>query len=284
MLSLLEIIKRTTEFFEKKGVEDARLNAELIVAHTLGLNRMQLYLQFERPLVEKELEAIRPLVRRRGAREPLQYILGSVEFHGLDLRVDARALIPRPETEQLVERIQEMLPQPPARYLDLGTGTGAIALALARLYPDAQGWAVDASAEALALARENAERNKLADRIMFLVSNWFEALPVEESFDLIVSNPPYLTEEEWSSAASEVRDHEPRTALVAPEAGAADLMAILAGARGRLNSGGAVFLETGIGHHASLTARAKELGYAQVESLQDWSGRDRFIRATVGAS
>src|SRR5476651_1124392 len=131
MLTVLEIIKKTTDFFAGKGIESARLNAELLVGHALELKRMQLYLQFERVLTEPELEKIRPLVRRRALREPLQHILGVTEFFGLKIKTDRRALIPRPETELLVELVTKLFPAPPAAVLDLGTGTGAIALALA---------------------------------------------------------------------------------------------------------------------------------------------------------
>src|SRR5476649_1113186 len=147
MLTVLEIIKKTTDFFTGKGIESARLNAELLVGHALGLKRMQLYLQFERPLVEADLEKIRPLVRRRAQREPLQYVLGETEFHGLRLKVDRRALIPRPETELLVVSALAACAIPPARALDLGTGSGAIALAIAKESPAAVVTAVDLSNE-----------------------------------------------------------------------------------------------------------------------------------------
>ena len=156
MPTLLEIIKKTTDFLAAKGVESARLNAELLIGHALGMKRMALYLQFERLLGEPELEKIRPLVRRRSLREPLQYILGETEFHGLKLKVDRRALIPRPETELLVESVIAASLVPPGAILDLGTGSGAIALALAQKFTDAKVTATDVSEDALALARVNA--------------------------------------------------------------------------------------------------------------------------------
>src|ERR1035437_4932345 len=137
MLTVLEVIKKTTDFFAAKGIESPRLNAELLVGHALALKRMQLYLQFERPLTAAELELIRPLVRRRGLREPMQYIVGTTDFFGLKLKVDRRALIPRPETERLLEVVTSRQVSPPATILDLGTGSGAIALDLAQHFPTA---------------------------------------------------------------------------------------------------------------------------------------------------
>lgn len=281
MLTVLEIIKRTTEFFAKRGVESPRLNAELLVGHALGLTRMQLYLQFERPLTEAQLETIRPLVKRRGNREPLQHIVGYTEFAGLRLKVDRRALIPRPETEYLVELVGQRLPQAPATILDLGTGTGALALALASRYPEAAVTAVDRSADALALAAENAAATGLAARVRLLASDWCAALGVEERFQLIVSNPPYLTAGEVAEAAPEVRDHEPQAALVAAEEGCADLERILREARPFLPAGGMLACETGIAQHSRLRARAAACGYARAESLPDLTGRDRYLLAFV---
>lgn len=281
MLTVLEIIKRTTEFFEKRGVESARLNAELLIGRALGLKRMQLYLQFERPLAEAELESIRPLVKRRGAREPLQHILGTVEFCGLTLKVDRRALIPRPETELLVELIAKRLSADPVTILDLGTGTGVLALALASRFPTARVTAVDRSAEALALAGENALALGLRERVRILHSDWCNALPVGERYDLIVANPPYLTEAELAAAAPEVRDFDPREALVSGQEGRADLETILRQSRPFLKDGGLLACETGIAQHPQLIALATTLGYARSESLCDLTGRERYLLAFV---
>ncbi|WP_438482495.1 peptide chain release factor N(5)-glutamine methyltransferase [Oleiharenicola lentus] len=281
MLTLLEIIKRTTEFFDKRGVESARLNAELLVGHALGLKRMQLYIQFERPLTEAELEKIRPLVKRRGSREPLQYILGETEFAGLKLKVDRRALIPRPETELLVELISQKLPAPPATILDLGTGSGAIALALAKQYPEAAVTAVDKSEDALALAKENAELAGFTARVNFLVSDWFSAVPASERFQLIVSNPPYLSDDETLATQPEVKDFEPHAALSAGKNSAADLEKIIREAKPRLSEGGLLACETGLAQHAQLKELAEASGYARIESLRDLTGRDRYLFAFI---
>lgn len=281
MLTVLEIIKRTTGFFEQRGVESARLNAELLIGHALGLKRMQLYLQFERPLTEAELEKIRPLVKRRGGREPLQYIMGEAEFFGLKLKVDRRALIPRPETERMIELVTQRLTVPPANILDLGTGSGAIALALAKTWPEAKVTAVEKSEEALALARENAATCDLAERVTFLLSDWFAGVPAGERFQLIIANPPYLSDAETGEAAPEVKHFEPHSALSAGNNGAADLEQIIRAAKPYLVPGGLLACETGIAQHAALAALATEQGYAQVESLRDLTNRDRYLLAFV---
>lgn len=278
-LTLLEIIQKTTDFLAAKKVESPRLNAELLIGHALGLKRMQLYLQFERVLAEPELEKIRPLVKRRSQREPLQYILGDTEWAGLRLKVDRRALIPRHETELLIDLIQERCAEPPQRILDLGTGSGAIALALAKRYENAEVTAVDASADALALANENAALVGVGERVHFLRSNWYEAVPPETSFDVIVANPPYLTEEETAAAEPEVRVHEPASALVAAEEGLADLRVIISGAARYLRAGGLIALETGIAHHEALTRLLEQAGFEAIESKADLTERDRFVFA-----
>ena len=282
MLSLLEIITKTTDFFASRGVDSPRLNAEQIVGHALGLKRMQLYIQFERLLTEPELDKIRPLVKRRAQREPLQHILGTVEWGGLTLKSDKRALVPRPETEELLELILERAK--PAEgavpcVLDLGTGTGALALALAKAWPSAQVAAVDASDDALALARENASLAGLSERVSFLKSDWFSALPADAIFDVIVSNPPYLTDSEVAEAEPEVRVHDPLSALVAPDAGLADLKKIIAGAAARLGDGGLLALETGVKQHAALLSALAEAGLRDGKSRLDLRGRERFVFA-----
>ena len=280
MLTVLEIIKRSTEFFAAKGIESPRLNAELLIGHALNLRRMQLYLAFERPLAEAELERIRPLIRRRAQQEPLQYIMGDAEFFGLTLKVDRRVLIPRPETEQLVEQVIAACPPEPQRILDLGTGSGAIALALARAFPDAAVVATDRSEDALAVARENAARHALAARVSFLHSDWFSAVPADR-FNLIVSNPPYLSEQETAETSAEVRAFEPPGALTSADSGLRDLRQIISAASRYLAPGGLLAVETGLSQHPVLTALAREVGFTRIESRRDLAGRDRFVLAFV---
>jgi len=279
--SVLEIVKKTTDFLQERGVESPRLNAEILIGHALGLKRMQLYLQFERLLTEPELEKIRPLVRRRGKREPVQHIVGETDFSGLKLKVDRRALIPRPETELLIETLVGRVASPPARVLDLGTGGGAIALALARAWPEAAITAVDASGEALELARENAAATGFAARVTFLQSDWYAQLPTDARFEVIVANPPYLAAEETAAALPEVRDFDPALALTAAEGGLAALRVIVRDAPRFLAPGGWLALETGVSHHAELQALAKAAGLVEVESLPDLAGRDRFVLARL---
>ncbi len=280
MLTVLEIIRRTTEFLASRGVESPRLSAEHLVGHALGLNRMRLYLEFERPLTEPELVCIRPLVKRRSQREPLQHILGEVDFAGVRLKVDRRALIPRPETELLVEVVASWAVENPpvARIADLGTGTGAIALGLAERLPSVTVLAVDREDAALTLARENGAARSCGARVEFVRSDWFTTMP-SAPYDIIVSNPPYLSEAELVDVAPEVRDFEPRSALVAAEDGLGDLLKIISGAGEHLRRGGLLALETGPSQHAALIAAATAAGYSKVESRRDLSGRDRFILA-----
>lgn len=281
MQNLLETLKKATDFLARKGLEKPRAEAEHLFAAGLGLKRLDLYLQFERLLTDAEVEKLRGLTVRRGNREPLQHIVGQVEFRDLVLKSDKRALVPRPETEELVDLALALFPaDQPVRVLDLGTGSGAIALAIASERPAWVVEALDRSPDALALARENAERCGLASRVAFAESDWFSA--VTDAYDLIVSNPPYLTEAEVAEADPEVKQFDPPSALVAPEHGLADLRKILAGAPPHLRAGGWVLCETGIGQHAALAELSARLGYAEAAGFPDMSGRPRFWRARRG--
>jgi release factor glutamine methyltransferase len=279
MMTVLEVVRKTADFFGSKGIEAPRLNAELLVGHALALARMRLYLEFERPVTEAELAVIRELVRRRGRHEPVQHIIGFTEFHGLRIKTDRRALIPRPETEFLAEIVIGLWKEPPQRILDLGTGSGVLALALARAFPEARVSAVDASPDALALAAENAEAAGLAGRIRLLQSDWFQSLPAGEVFDLVVSNPPYLSEEETAAAAPEVREFEPARALTAADGGFAELARIVAGAAAVVAPGGMLALESGTGHRARLQSALASAGFTRVEALDDLAGRPRYVLA-----
>lgn len=275
MLTLLELLTRTTEFFEKKGVPKARLDAELLIAHELKCKRLELYLKFEKPVDEAVLEKLRSLVKRRGEREPLQYILGDVEWGGVRLKVDRRCLVPRNETEELWEHIvAERKDTPPASILDLGTGSGALAIALKRSFPAAAVTAVERNPDTLALAQENAQLNDT--KINFLQGSWFA--PVKDKFELIVSNPPYLTEAEAASAKPEVNVWEPREALTAPDEGFADIAHIIRAAPAFLHPGGELWLETGIAHAPHVKALAAELAYREVSFYNDHHQRERFAR------
>jgi len=282
LLTALDVVRRSAAFLAEKGVENPRLNAEWLVARALGLDRMQLYLQFDRPVSEQERASLRKSVSRRARREPLQYILGEAAFGELSLKADPRALIPRPETEQLVELVQTDLPETGAAYrlLDLGTGSGPIALALAFAYPQADVVAAERDPAALELAGENAFRCGLQTRVRFVQSDWFAGLdPGEGPFDLVAANPPYLTREEFEQAAPEVREREPAAALVAADKGLADLGTIVREAPRWLKPGGVLWLETGIAHREPLLALCREAGFREAEGRDDWSGRPRFVRA-----
>lgn len=260
------------------SVENPLLDAQWIVAHVLGKGRLRLALSDDEQLTDPEMELVSHLVDRRASRVPLQYVLGNVLFADLDLKVDSRGLIPRPETEELLSLIIQITEESPDRILDLGTGSGALALGLAHAFPASEVVAVDQSPAALALAQENADRNELTGRVDFLISDWFDQL--EGNFDLIVSNPPYLDEDEWSACETEVRDHEPKQSLVSEfNDSSADLKRIVASAAPRLRPGGALFLETGEGHHAALNELAIAQGYVEQRGMLDLRNRPRFFLA-----
>jgi release factor glutamine methyltransferase len=243
------------------------------VAKGLGVTRLDLYLQYDRPLTDEETAECRELVRRRGTREPLAYILGEWGFRGLTLKVDSRALIPRPETEVVVERCLAVLDGVEAAVvLDIGTGTGAIALAIADEQPDATVTAIDVSADALALARENAERTGLADRVSFALHDVADGLP-GGPYDLVASNPPYVEPGDLGTLQPEVRDWEPEQALV----GQSVTEQIARGARQVLRANAALVLEVADGTAHEVSGLLAELGFADVVATPDLAGRDRVV-------
>jgi release factor glutamine methyltransferase len=263
-VTLAEVLRGATDYLAERGVETPRVDAELLLAHALGLQRIELYTQHDRPLTEVERGHARELVRRRGRREPLAYVLGDWGFRRLTLKTDRRALVPRPETEIVVDRCLALLDgvERP-RVADVGTGTGAIALALKQERPDARVVATDASREALALARENARANGL--EIELVHTDLLEGL--EGPFDLVVSNPPYVHAAELDGLPPEL-GHEPQEALV----DRGQTARLVETARF-----GWLVLEA---HEERARALADELraaGYADVRVTQDLAGRDRVV-------
>ena len=277
MIHLGEALRRAVVHLEEKGSPTPRLDAELLFAHALGMERIQLYVEHERPLTEDELERCRELLRRRAAREPVAYILGRWGFRDLDLAVDARVLVPRPETEHLVERCLVLLEgvEAPA-VLDIGTGSGAVALSLAAALPGAAVTATDISPEALALAGENAGR--LGLEVELVQSDLLAGL-AGRRFDLIASNPPYVGERELSGLEPEVREWEPRLATVAGPDGLAVFRRLLPELSGHLAPGGAAALECGAGQAARLAGELEGLGYGSVLVERDLGGIERVVSA-----
>ena len=268
-----EVVKASTEFLARKDVPGPRVDAEHLVAHALGVTRLDLYLQYDRPLTDQETAACRELVRRRGAREPLAYILGEWGFRRLMLKTDSRALIPRPETEVVVERCLALLDGVDApTVLDVGTGAGAIALAIADERPEAAVLAIDVSEDALALARENADRTGLSDRVSFSRHDVAEGLP-GGPYDLVVSNPPYVEPGDLGTLQPEVRDWEPELALV----GHGVTEQIARGAREVLTANGALVLEVADGTAPNVTEVLSELSFSEVVATPDLAGRDRVV-------
>ena len=278
-MTVLEVLQSTTAYLKKRDIESPRLNAEHLLAHTLQRRRIELYLEFERPLAETELAPLRELVRRRGQGEPLQHLLGTVEFAGRVFLCDKRALIPRPETEELVERIIQAAIPRPSKILDVGTGSGVIALTLAAQFPDAVVNAVDISDDALALARENAARLALQGRVRFAKANLLTEL--EGSFDLIVANLPYIATVDRTALSREVQ-YDPEVALFAGERGDELVRELISIAHFHLRSGGMLALEVGIGQAENLGVLLSQKNYHDIAIIRDYCGVTRFLFGRYG--
>jgi release factor glutamine methyltransferase len=286
-MTVLEVLQASTDFFRKRKVESARLNAEHLLAQVLGRKRIELYLEFDRTLGESELRPLRELVRRRGEREPLQHLVGTVEFCGQVFICDKRAMVPRPETEELVElliaecgnRQSGSDRSADLKILDVGSGSGVIALTLATRFPGAKIKGIDISEEALALARENALRLGLSERVEFLQGDLLEKLT--ERFDLIVANLPYIAMPDRPTLSPEVLQ-DPHLALFGGERGDELIQELIGQAPERLVPGGMLSLEIGLGQTDSVTNALALKKYKDIETKNDYSGTPRFVFARYG--
>jgi release factor glutamine methyltransferase len=291
-VTVLEGIQRSAEFLTRKGVDSPRLQAELLLAHVLKLERMRLYLNFERPLSTEEANAFRNLVVRRGEREPLQQITGSTNFCGFEIAVNRAVLVPRPETELLAEKGSESLKskvqslksgtdasESKITALDLGTGSGCLAVALAKNCDRARVVATDLSPEALECAKSNALRNNVTDRIEFRLGNGFEPLNSGEHFDLIISNPPYIPTAEIDSLQPEVRDWEPKLALDGGPDGLDWYRRIAREAMAFLATDGRVILEFGDGQSAAIRNLFENEKWIVEGIIEDYTRRPRLMAA-----
>lgn len=296
------LIEWTRDFFEKKDIVQPRLEAEILLAHVLGAERIDLYMKYERPVSDEERARFRELVRRRADGEPTRYLVGMCEFMSLAMKVTPDCLIPRPETEMLVEEVlrragtERRLPgtetasdvpedgasAAPVTAIDLCTGCGCVAVGLAVHLPHVRVTATDISAPALEVARLNAEAHGVADRITFLEGDLYDALDAADAqpADFLLANPPYVTEKEWEGLAREIREHEPRDALVAGPDGTEVIERILKGARAYLRPGATLLVEIGAGGGGRVTEMASAVrGLTDIEVVKDYADLDRILVA-----
>ncbi len=284
-MTLIEAINRASVRLASAGVADARLDAEVLLRHTIGKDRAWLLAHMQDALNDSSQSAFERAVERRVRREPLQYITGRQEFWGLEFTVTTDVLIPRPETELIIETAlrTDREKKPPLRILDLCTGSGCIAVALARELPQAQILATDASAQAVSVARGNARRHGVADRIRFFEGDLFgplEELDIRGQVDIIASNPPYIPSGDFGSLQPEVRDYEPGMALLAGPEGIEVHRRIIQEAPDFLSRRGSLIMEMGMGQAEALSRLIRENSeYASIEVLKDLAGIDRVIVA-----
>jgi release factor glutamine methyltransferase len=285
--SIKGLLKVSCDYLKKKQIDSPRLTAEVLLAHQLGSDRVNLYLNLDQPLTEKEISGYRALIRRRLQREPLQYITGIQEFWSIDFVVDPRALIPRPETELLVEHALRLL-KPAAesenkepKILDLGSGCGTLAVSLAKEVPNAQIWATDKSQGALELARLNAQRHGVSDRIQFKEGDlWEPLMNLGITFDIILSNPPYVAAEAYNDLPPEVRDYEPRSALDGRDGGMYYIERILTNAPDYMKPKAWIMLEMAPDQtEKALGLVEKTEGYGEKTRIRDYSRLYRIVMA-----
>ena len=280
--TVLTVLRASEGWLEKRGVEAPKRSAELLLGHVLGVDRLQLYLEHDRPLDEQERASMRKLLVRRGEGEPVAHLVGSWGFRSLELEVGPAVLIPRPETEELVDVALELLgDRAEASVLDLGTGSGALAIAIASERPDCRVLAVDVSQNALAVARSNAAGNQVEERVEFAHGSWWEAVEAGRTFDLVVSNPPYIDPDDPVGLADDVKRFEPPLALFAAAGDPASCYrAIAAELAARLQPGGWFVAETGLGaEEAALDTARGAAGLEEAALREDAAGKPRFVVA-----
>lgn len=279
MLPIVDVLKRTEGFLRQRGIPSPRLEAELLLGHILELERLELYLNFDKPLGDAELARLREPVRRRGAGEPMAYILGGREFYSLDFAVGPGVLIPRPDTETLVEEALSCC-QPegdaPVYVADVGTGSGCVGIAIAKNQPAVRLFATDTSAAALGYARSNVAAHGLGERVALLEGSLLAPIPSARPVDVVVSNPPYIPSAEIPGLMVDVRDYEPREALDGGADGLDIYRALIPAAAARARR--AVLVEIGCGQGEAVSALFREAGLAEVRVVQDLGGRDRVVR------
>ena len=285
--TIKNLLKVTTGYLQEKQIENPRMTAEVLLAHQLNIDRVTLYINFDQPLNESEISGYRSLIKRRIQREPLQYITGVQEFWSLDFIVNPQVLIPRPESELLVELAINQLKPPnafenhPPKILDLGTGCGALAISLAKEVQEAKIWATDISSGALKLANLNAKKHGVADRIKFKHGDlWNPLINQDITFDIIISNPPYIACEEYNDLPPEIRDYEPRSALDGKGDGMYYIEKILKGGLHFLNTGGLILLEMAPDQtNEALSLIGQIKGYGESSRIKDYSHRYRVVMA-----
>jgi release factor glutamine methyltransferase len=274
VIPLLQILERTDAFLKKKGSASPRLDAELLLGHVLNLSRLDVYMNFERPLMEPELDALRPLVKRRGEREPMAYLLGKKEFWSIDFACAAGVLIPRPDTETLVEAALPFC-EGETFLADVGAGTGCVGLAIAKECPNLKLFSTDLAPEALALVKKNVASLEMQDRVAVLRGNLLEPIPVERRVDVVVSNPPYIPSKDIDGLEPEVSTHEPRLALDGGVDGLDCYRVLVPAAFDRAKR--ALLVEVGAGQAEDVAALFKAAGFVDVQTHADLAGVKRVV-------
>lgn len=277
--TIARVLAWATDDFRSRGIESPRLDAELLLAHVLGVDRVRLVLEAPRHLEPNELAAYRELIQRRRKREPIAYIRGEREFYGLPMRVDRRVLVPRPDTEILVDVALERTSRVhlDGELLDLCTGSGCVALAFSHRRPTWRVTGIDISEDAVRVARDNAERLGAVPGVRFLVSDLDDALPDEAKFDLVTANPPYIASRELDTLDSDVREFEPRVALDGGADGLDTVRRVVSVAAARLRASGVVALEVGAGQAPAVAALLESSGFSTLRKTSDYGGHERVV-------